>query len=1448
VGLLTGVGNLTFNVLVARLTGADAYGTFVALMTLATVAGVLAVGTNYTVARRIARADTLNPALIRQSLMSSWPWLLVGCALLASTPLLQNFLHLRSPAAVLTGVAVFTVIVVAAAPAGILIGRRRFRALALLNCAGAAARLAALPLVARSGDPTAVALGASALPSLVVGCGALAAVLSRRGVDTVWRTVRSGDDDEGRLSLETMGAALLAAMLWSLWSLPPLLARHSLGGAAAGNFSAAQLLAGGILFVSAPSITAFFPLTARGRTLRVAVQALAALLALCFCGVAALALLGPHVVPLLYGSQYTAPLSLLAALGISAALVACANFCAWMARAMHRLVWVAFAGSAAAVAAELTVGVLLHPSALGLAVLPASAIVFGLAVVIVVLPETVYIAVIRTPAAAWRRFGEGLPHTVAATTLARIIRLPAHRLLAVFGITALLAVGVTGQSSGAASVGFAALALVALAAATLVALRASRGVRDGWERTRERAAPWLWSFVIVAASAAATAQTWFRPGTAIAGTDLAPPAGTAWLSRLFDPWSWSGSDIGGAAANERSLPWATVLGTVHALGGSAALAQRIWLTLLYVGMGVAAVALLRALGLRPLAAAMGGFVYLFNAQTLLSVPNDVYLLALGLLPALVAIILAAARGTVRIRTAAVLMVLTVPLAGYVTLQPSLALVLVLGVLLCPLLAAWLGGRDALLRALRVVGLGGGLMLVASAFFVVPAATRLSAASTGRLADLSSWSWTEGRASLSNGFWLNTAWGWDHPEYYPFASAYSRQPLLFLKFVLPALAFLALLVPAAKSPRAPREGLLLRIAALGAAIALIVIVFCTGTNLPGALVFDPLYHLPLGFLLREPDAHFLWTAALAYAVLVGVGVDYAARRLAGLRLRLRHRVRVAPRAALVAAGVGLAALSPGYPLLTGAVVSDSRPTLPPRHVTVPGYWNDMASFINGLRAPGDILVLPADHFYQVDYTWGFYGVDTFIPDLVARRVILPLPQGYIGARPQLLAAVNQVDDDIVAGDWRGLQSMSSALRTPFILVRGDVNPSFLSLSDVPEPASLAAALKHAAGVRLVKVSGPLQLFSVAGVPTSALQTAPVVATVNSDAPDLRVLSHLPPGTHLVTEGRTAGLTSVVEVPPITSWQPAADAMQTRVPAPPGWRYQVVALNQEQGARTTVRATVAGSSLQIAVPTLPILSGAFTSGPVQPVDACGGGGAEPSGSRADVLTQAGPGGVPALRLAVKAATACVHEPLQWQGGPIALSLRVRTLSGRAPRFCVREVGLDSCAAAARLPESSGWASYAGVITPAAGARGLELFLYADGGAGAATTVDLVADLSVTALPAPAPRVDVIATPLLSDGAPRLVIQDETYDQRWSGPQAARHVMVDGLLNGWLTRQPGKVDAGLSYAPGAFNRAADVVSIAAGLVTAGLGIWALTGSGTARRLQRRLQRPRPPASFQG
>jgi hypothetical protein len=719
----------------------------------------------------------------------------------------------------------------------------------------------------------------------------------------------------------------------------------------------------------------------------------------------------------------------------------------------------------------------------------------------------------------------------------------------------------------------------------------------------------------VALLAALAVRTWFLPGSSIASGDLPPPDGTGWLGRLFEPWTWSGSDLGGPSQLTLQLPWAAVLGLCHVLGGDPALAQRIWYTALFVGAALGIFGLLAALRMSPVAAVAGTAVYVLSPYVISEVTiNTVYLAALGLLPAIPAAVVAAGTGRISVRLGALLVALSAPLIGYVDLNPPLVGMLLGAIVVAPLVVAWVDGRKAAFRSMRTVLLALPLLLAASAYWVVPSIVHLSAVVTSQLAPIASWSWTETRASVRNAFWLNTFWAWPHPEYFIYATTYESFPLSVLRFVLPAVAFGALALDAvSRTPNKPRaiaklDGQLerlgkrfdwghidendyhaererlvarraellttqnavvdvvhefrrhhgLRLALAAATAALVIIFLSTGTNPPGNRLFDRLYGLPFGWLIREPG-RFLMVAALAYAVLVAVVVDVAVTSPWIARLVRGHRgwaqgSRLGVGAATLAFSVAL-----GFPVYTGAVVPDSRPLLPPAHVHVPGYWTEMARSVDGLPTQGSMLVMPPDDFYAMPYSWGYYGTDDFVANFFNRRVVVPNGQGYSPATSQLVTASNLAAQSILDHNWQLTEALVTALNTPLILVRGDIQSS-LAGRTILRPSDLSASLSEAPNFELVRRIGALDLFSLRS-PTAETNRLSDFMTINSQAPDLRLLPLIPSTTALVSTPAEPGVANATQSPPLSRWQVSGDSRSWTTEAPAGWNYQVVDLQSQ-----------------------------------------------------------------------------------------------------------------------------------------------------------------------------------------------------------------------------------------------------------------------------------------------
>jgi arabinofuranan 3-O-arabinosyltransferase len=989
-------------------------------------------------------------------------------------------------------------------------------------------------------------------------------------------------------------------------------------------------------------------------------------------------------------------------------------------------------------------------------------------------------------------------------------------------ISSLCLVAIFGESERANSL--ATLALTGLGIAVVLG-----GIQVVWPSPTEREAEarlivsgnvW-WAVLLVALISALTCQTWFRSGTVIALGDVGLPNGAAWIARVFSPWAWSGSNLGGPSALEQQLPFAALLRFTQLVGSTAELAQRIWFTLLFAGAAVGSVALLLVLKIRPGAAITGALAYAYSPFVVANaVPNPVYMAALAMMPALMACVLAGATGRIRVRAAAVLLAISAPVLGYIDLNPPLLGTVIVTVVCSPIAALWLYGRAAAHRGVSVLALGLPIMIAISAYWIVPSALQLLIIGTpAQLTGIASWGWTEARATVLNALWLNTAWGWSYPYYYPFAPAYDSFPLSFLRFAPAILAFSALTVSHAVR-FASRGRARLRLATLAASVAAVLLFLSTGTNPPGNVVFDRLYALPFGWLLREPG-RFLIAADLMYAILIALSVERFLDALSRRDLRVSIR-----RSSMVVLPVALLVILPGVPLITGTIVPDTRPLLPPGHVRLPAYWTQIAAFVDKMPSAGAMLVLPPDDYYQMPYTWGYDGNDQFVTDLTRRSVLNPTT-GYFSATDQLSNVVNLAAQSMLSGDWQLVDRLLGALGTPLVLVRGDLDTSYPGRTFL-SPIAVANALRHAPNFDLVTTAGPLQLYSLRGASGDDSYLAGYYATVDSATPDLRVLSKLPAHAALISGPPVAGLPFVQEVPPVRDWQLSGEQLTWGIAERRGWSYDFLRLDKEvsgTGARApgtggTTSSSVqvtrthdeeGGSDIRIAVQAKDILpNGSFQNGLWEPVGDCNnvsGAAAQPSLS-ATVFPQAGPRGGPFLRMSAQLDTACEWQPVTWHGGPVLVSMNLRHVEGADPQICLWETGPQRCA---DLPSPTArrneWTAYSATIAPDPGTSALTLFVYARVYVAHTLTQNDYADLRVLELPS-LPQVDLLATPRVISDKSRLMILHDAYSSGWTGPTGSKHVLVDGLTNGW-SLLPGQSFAA-SYRVGDVVRAAFALSI--------------------------------------
>lgn len=935
-----------------------------------------------------------------------------------------------------------------------------------------------------------------------------------------------------------------------------------------------------------------------------------------------------------------------------------------------------------------------------------------------------------------------------------------------------------------ADIGFVGLVV---AAALVLLIRSPQTTTRSEHAQDPQVAIWRWTILGLGLAGALIIQIWFQSGTAIARGDVPPPIGTAWVGRIFSTFGWSGGTLGAPTNNQGLLPWATVSWVTDRLGGSGALAQRIWLSLLVAAILMAAGALTRSLRLSPMAGVVVALLYFFNPMTMSQVGfNDVFLTAMVLVAALAAAVISYGNCQIRLWQLGVVFIVAAPFVGYAYNNPPVVGMLALTTGVTPLLAWTRFGRDAARRSFLGVLIGGTLLVGASAFWLIPSWVALASVASGNLSALSAWGFTESRATLTNGLWLNATWGWSFSEYFPYAAAFGRFPLDLVPPLVPLIAFSGLALRHVSSGFGHGTARLRGLLSLG---VLGVIFLSTGTRPPGNLLFDPLYHLPHGWLLREPG-RFLIVAALGYALLAGLLVDQlhkpmtmrlpAVRRLFGQRGALRLSS-----SALVAVTIITVALIASFPLWTGATVAGPVQGFPSDHVKIPTYWDATVHYLNSSSSPrGSLLVLPPDDFYQMPYTW-YYGNDGFIANALDRHVVEPSPQGYYTVSAELLNATQFEATAILDHNWNEASRILTAIGTPILLVRGDIETDFSGRSIV-SPAALAAALVKDPEMELIYHNGRLSLYEL----RAAYRQAPTnFATVNTSRPDLHNLSLIPRRTVLVTSAPRPGHIALFQLPSSDTWQSGSTSLSTQLTVPVGWNYSVTPVGSGlfEGAKVTIVKTFALREyevrIQVPLGRSLISDGNFSAGTWGPVGNCNGFQPikPPEVLRASTIAHVAPGGASALELTASIDSACVGKTLSWHGGAVRLSLWERSLLGAPTRLCVWEEPINRCAALAPLPVGKGWNRYTTAFRPDSGTTKILLFLYADAVSAGKPSSEQYAGVTVRPLSA-VPNV-VVGTPTMGSTPGRIVTFGTGYSPQWIGPSGAKHVVVDGMRNGWI-----------------------------------------------------------------
>ena len=169
-------------------------------------------------------------------------------------------------------------------------------------------------------------------------------------------------------------------------------------------------------------------------------------------------------------------------------------------------------------------------------------------------------------------------------------------------------------------------------------------------------------------------------------------------------------------------------------------------------------------------------------------------------------------------------------------------------------------------------------------------------------------------------------------------------------------------------------------------------------------------------------------------------------------------------------------------------------------------------------------------------------------------------GYVSAPDQLVGAVLQVQNAILAKDWQLTDRVLRTLDSPLVLVRGDLDQSVIGRT-FASPSLLSDALLSAPNLGLLSSAGPLQLFGFRQSIGGNTEVASMYATVDSLRPHLRILPKLPDGAALISGPPLPRVPEVLQSPSISDWRLVQDTLIWAVSERKDFSYSFVSLDAQ-----------------------------------------------------------------------------------------------------------------------------------------------------------------------------------------------------------------------------------------------------------------------------------------------
>lgn len=365
---------------------------------------------------------------------------------------------------------------------------------------------------------------------------------------------------------------------------------------------------------------------------------------------------------------------------------------------------------------------------------------------------------------------------------------------------------------------------------------------------------------------------------------------------------------------------------------------------------------------------------------------------------------------------------------------------------------------SVILALMVSGVLNEWWIIAAYFALFDSQGSLQQTFQGPLA----WDWVDQHASILHLLSMQGFWSYPQRAYFPWITWYHTALYHWSLFLPMVLALLGLIW--GRSKRA--------VSLLG--IIIVALYIAKGVHRPFAISNIFLYlHLPSFWLLRDPQVEMDPILYIALFTLVGMGVSaFVARVYHGLPRVLRPMAFVI--ASLLVFGLGLN----GAPLLNGSAFRAVTAQHVRSTVTIPASWNHLAAFLRRQGGHRGVIALPNDDFYQMPYSWGYYGTDQVAQTLLSQPVTIlsPVPSGYFAGSPPYQRLLARIQTDIQFNPTRPIAPLLQSLGIRWVIQRNDIRSNFPHRK-ILSPTYMQYYYGQQKDLKLTKTWGKLALYRV-----------------------------------------------------------------------------------------------------------------------------------------------------------------------------------------------------------------------------------------------------------------------------------------------------------------------------------------------------------------------------------